>query len=545
MVDNMAGAAVGNLAADPIRGSQTNPSIRSETMKANRRRFLTQIGSGMMVAGLGPMLARELGYASEFALDDEPRIELGELADWINLMQEMPPEKLQPHLVSQLKAGATSLRQLTAAAALANAETFGGEDYVGYHAEMALVPALRMSEELSPQRAALPVLKVLYRNTDRIQNVGGKAKKTLHPLNVPATNVTDAAMQLRSATRSGKQDEAEAVFATTRQQPVNERLEALLPTIEDDINVHRFVLAHRMVEMVDVVGAQHADSMLRQCVRFCVFEERQRIEKNGRESPIRSLLPALLVEHDLDRGQLGTIDPGAKWVGDMCDQLYLADTQAACKMVAGALADGISPEIIGEAISLAANQLVLRQGPEIWRTHGASAGVHGSDAVNAWRHIIRIAPPQHKAAGLIVAAYHTAMYGPFDHDPYPTELHREKVKTTDAAELLGIAEEAICGNDQPAAAAAIHVYGEQGYPERPVFDLMLKYAVSEDGRLHAEKYYRTVTEEFVTIRPEFRWRELVALARVTASSYGYDPKDNKGFRAAGYEEACKLLGVES
>ena len=30
-------------------------------------------------------------------------------------------------------------------------------------------------------------------------------------------------------------------------------------------------------------------------------------------------------------------------------------------------------------------------------------------------------------------------------------------------------------------------------PERPVFDLLLRYAVSEDGALHAEKYYRTVT----------------------------------------------------
>jgi hypothetical protein len=46
---------------------------------------------------------------------------------------------------------------------------------------------------------------------------------------------------------------------------------------------------------------------------------------------------------------------------------------------------------------------------------------------------------------------------------------------------------------------------------------VLKYAISEDGRLHAEKYYRTVTEEFASIRPAYRWGELVAWARVTAS----------------------------
>ena len=64
---------------------------------------------------------------------------------------------------------------------------------------------------------------------------------------------------------------------------------------------------------------------------------------------------------------------------------------------------------------------------------------------------------------------------------------------------------------------------------------MVKYAVSEDGALHAEKFYRTVVEEFATTRPAFRWRQLIALARVTASEHG--------FPAPGYQESCELLGV--
>ncbi|OWK35108.1 hypothetical protein [Fimbriiglobus ruber] len=59
--------------------------------------------------------------------------------------------------------------------------------------------------------------------------------------------------------------------------------------------------------------------------------------------------------------------------------------------------------------------------------------------------------------------------------------------------------------------------------------------MSEDGALHAEKYYRTVTEEYAATRPAFRGRHLVALARVTASEYGYP--------SAGYVEAQKLLKV--
>ena len=53
--------------------------------------------------------------------------------------------------------------------------------------------------------------------------------------------------------------------------------------------------------------------------------------------------------------------------------------------------------------------------------------------------------------------------------------------------------------------------------------------------LHAEKYYRTVREQFAAGRPSFRWRHLAALARVTASEHG--------FAAPGYQQARELLNV--
>ena len=89
--------------------------------------------------------------------------------------------------------------------------------------------------------------------------------------------------------------------------------------------------------------------------------------------------------------------------------------------------------------------------------------------------------------------------------------------------------------DQTVAAAAIHRYLELKHPEKDAFGLMLRYAISEDGALHAEKFYRTTREEYARTRPAFRGRYLVALARVTASESGQP--------APGYAEACKLLGV--
>jgi len=68
-----------------------------------------------------------------------------------------------------------------------------------------------------------------------------------------------------------------------------------------------------------------------------------------------------------------------------------------------------------------------------------------------------------------------------------------------------------------------------------LFDFLLRYAVSEDGALHAEKFYRTVSEEFAATRAAFRWRHLVALTRVTASEFGRP--------AAGVSETRALLKV--
>jgi hypothetical protein len=164
--------------------------------------------------------------------------------------------------------------------------------------------------------------------------------------------------------------------------------------------------------------------------------------------------------------------------------------------------------------------------------------LHASDATNAWRNIARVSNARNTFASLIVAAFQNTVrpekkQGSLNKEPLPLPAHLEKITAKDAAALLHDAEAAIKANDQMGAAALVHRYGELKLPERPVFDLLLRYAISEDGAMHAEKYYRTVVEEFATIRATFRWRQLVALARVTASEYGHP--------SSGYIEARRLI----
>jgi hypothetical protein len=515
---------------------------------SNRREFLADVGRGMLIAGLGPALAADLGLARADAAEaGKDRLNFGTLEPLVALMQETPLNRLLPALVEKHLAG-TDLRTLTAAAALANARTFGGHDYIGFHTIMALVPAYEMAKQMPADRRPLPVFKVLYRNTGRIHDFGGVKQEILHPVapaELPAGR--DGGELLQAATRKAEFDGAERTFAAlVKQQPVGEAFNHLEYTVQDEVDVHRVVLAWRSWALLDLTGKEQAHTLLRQSVRYAVRTEQSMVSQKRKPPEIRSLLPKLLDQYKLVGRPLGkrTADDG--WVEHLSRTIYSGSRAQAAEAAAAALAEGMAPEAVAEAMVVAANRLVLcdqgrpkewvSEGKPVGSCHGDSVGVHASDAANAWRNIAKVSDPRNVVASLIVGAYHTA--GQLYHqnkEPYPLPEHLEKVKAKDAAGLLKEAEGAIRDKDQFGACAVVHRYGELGHDPRPVFDLLLRYAVSEEGALHAEKYFQTVSEEFAFVRPAFRWRELVGLARVTTSEYGYP--------ARGYAEACKLLRV--
>jgi hypothetical protein len=152
-------------------------------MDRTRREFLADVGRGMLVASVGAATAVELDLVPAAFADDKKdnRLSFGSLEPRAGLMQDTPADKQLPMLVKKLQDG-TSLRELVAAGALANARQCGGHDYVGWHTFMALAPAFEMAEELPKQRQALPVLKVLYRNAQTMQRQGGRRNEVLKPI---------------------------------------------------------------------------------------------------------------------------------------------------------------------------------------------------------------------------------------------------------------------------------------------------------------------------------------------------------------------------
>ncbi|QDV46332.1 hypothetical protein Enr13x_62410 [Stieleria neptunia] len=512
----------------------------------DRRRFLAKVGSGMLVGSLGASLAGDLGISSAYAEDRDDRLTFGDMEPLVALMQETPLNRLQRVLLDRINGG-TDLPTLIAAGSLANARTFGGHDYVGFHTFMALSPALEMSAELASERRALPILKVLYRNTDRIQQFGGSSREVLKRLDaVKHEGARVSAKALQAATRQADVVNAERIMASISDQPAKQIFNKVQFPVQDDANVHRVVLAWRAWLAIDLLGQQHAGTLLRQSVRFCLQDSKNRLEKGRPDPELWTLLPKLLDQYKLPGKAIGARQGDDQWIDEMAWTLFRSDRRQAADAAAQALADGYAPDQIGEAMSIAANLLLLhdpgrsndQDGDKVkGSVHGASVGVHASDAANAWRNIAAVSNRRNTVASVIVGAYHTAGQSPHVRpDRWP--LENDAVEAiNDPSELLKTAEAAVRDRDQALAAAATQRYGELGGSPRPMFDVLLSFATSQDGALHAEKYYRTVTEEFAKTRPSMRWRHLVGLARVSASEYGTP--------APGYQEACELMNVDA
>lgn len=501
----------------------------------------------MFVAGLGAALTSDLGLGRLMADDSADRLTFGDLDPLVEFIRSTPPDKLLPAAVKKLSDG-TDLKKLVAAAALANARAFGGEDYVGFHTLMALVPAYHMSaEETDAKLRPLAVLKVLFRNASRFKEADAGSKDTLKPV-APFKGEPATGAQLRDAVRKVDAATAERAFASMCGGKPADALNPLMEMVDDATEVHRIVLVSRSWDLLDFVGQANAHTLLRQSVRYCLKSEAYPNQVKAYQD-VREMLPKLLDQHKLVGKKAGTRTLDDAGLEKLTDAIFSGSPADAAGAVATALADGFAPDAIGEALALAANQLVLRDEgrPKEWAQankpvgscHGDSVGVHGCDSVNAWRNIARAGDSRTTASSLILGAYQVSRDRGARKEfttwqPYPRGEHSEKVKEVPAEKLLTELETAIKASEQGRAAALTARLGEGTKADpKPVFALLRKYAVSEDGALHAEKFYRTTSEEFAATRAAFRWRYLTALARVTASAYGAP--------APGVADAKKLL----
>ena len=505
---------------------------------ASRREFLRGVGGTLGSAALGYALAQQLGFAATFPRRTIERLRFGALDPLVDRMQETAADELMPFLVGKLKEGAP-LSDLVAAGALANARAYGGTNYNGYHTLMAMMPSYEMASQMPKPFGALPVLKVLHRNARFFQETGRAKEDAMLPLEAAAGDVA-AAPSLAKDVRAHDLSRAEQSLAALEARSPKSAYEDLQTVVRDDMNVHRIVLAWRSYDLLRLTGEEQSTTMLRQSVRFCIDEDTQRASHGQPENEIRTLLPRLMKDHGLETRERGTRAADPAWIEKLADTIFRSERAAAAEATAAALAEGYDPEDVGAAMSLAATRLLLNDpglkeaqpGKPVGSVHGASVGVHASDAANAWRHVARIGSARNAHASLIAGTFHTA--GQSSHVGADANDHGAEPCTKDEPKaLLAEVDARIRARDQKGACQAARRYTALGHPPADLFALCLGFAVSEDGALHAEKYFRTAQEEHAKARDPHKPLYLVALTRVMAS--------HQGFPAPGVEETRKLL----
>lgn len=515
----------------------------------SRREMLGDTARGMLLAGLGSAVVADLGLAPAWAKEEPGRLTFGAMEPLVEFIAQTPPEKIVAAAIAKLRSG-TTLRELVSAAALANARAFGGEDYIGFHTLMALAPAWSMAvEEGSSSSSAVPVLKVLHRNAKRLseRGAGPDVLKTCGANASPASDGRDGA-RLRDQVRARNLTEAELAFAPFTRAPKGAGLDALMEMVDDGAEVHRTVLVAKSLELAGFVGSENAHTLLRQSIHYCVKSENY-AGYAGASQELRQAIPALLEKHGLMSARKNIRRMDDAWIQSFAKTVLGSAPVAAAEAVAIALVEGVHTGDIGEALALGSNHLVLRDkgrygnmcqpGKPEGSVHGDSVGVHSGDSTHSWRAIARAGNARTLHSSLLLAGYQLArdrkQHGEaiLTAEPVHAGAPAQAALKIPADKLAGALNDAIRGKDQALAAAIVFRWGELGGDSNEARSILRRWSTTEDGALHAEKYYRTACDDFATTRTSLRWTHLAGLARVTASA--------RGFPADGVGEALEML----
>jgi hypothetical protein len=220
-------------------------------------------------------------------------------------------------------------------------------------------------------------------------------------------------------------------------------------------------------------------------------------------------------------------------------------------MLAKALADGLSLEGAGEALSIGAAGLFLRS------LTGNPMDVHLHTSVNLRRYLVQLEGLSLRNKLLVLLLWHT---GPevrstqrrleASPQPDPEAVAALPYRTQD--ELLDAVSENIYQQPPidwstvtnlgqlravPEVKIPVHLaqqYVNYGY-DATAFIARLAEIVCHDNftEMHAFKHHQAVVEEFYATREPWRWRHLVAGAQASAISFGKNMEI--------YEEAIALL----
>ena len=313
-------------------------------------------------------------------------------------------------------------------------------------------------------------------------------------------------------------------------QVLEELLRAAIP--KNQIDDHYFLYPVFTWRALDYFGFEWARYLGRAPVRYItrptapvsLDDVDQLIEKHG------------LLERDM---RVKTGDDETAAITALADEIgRCGQFSEIPEMLARGLADGLSLEGAGEALSVGGSTLFLRS------QTGNPMDVHINTGANNRRYLIRQPELSLRTKLQALLVWHT---GPevrmaqrmLASDVQPERSRVASLPPRTEAELLGDIETLIeslpagerlpkanlaswrCSDEVKQAAALAQQYADKGYSPDALITALAKIACRDNfTEMHALKHHQATYEEFHATRPSLRWRHLVAAVQAAAINHG-------------------------
>lgn len=473
-----------------------------------------------------------------------------EIEPLVQFIEETDPSEIVDQTLAKLRAGVPIKTVLTASALAVTRSSdlppghHGGplHPLVGLHAIRSIV------ERLSGENRFLPVLQHVALSNKHIHHpgMGPYALLEFEPLDAGGVEATKKAFF--DAVDRGVYNAADHHFLWLWQHiPPVEALDLLL-TVAIPKNVlddHYFIFPVFTWRAVEWLGWEYLPVLMRPAVRYVT-----RFPTPPDIPEIEVLLDDYqLLEHPL-RPCTGADETAT--IGRLGDAIGYCDKYAEIPvMVARALADGLSVEGAGEALSIGAASLFLRS------LSGNPMDVHLHTGVNLRRYLLRMDGLSLRNKLLALLLWHTgpevrSTQNRMEPPPQPDPTVVAALPYRPQDELLDAITESIytqplidwstvinLGRLRAVPEVKITVnlaqqYANLGYEAAAFLSRLAEIACHDNfTEMHAFKHHQAVVEEFYATREPWRLRHLVAGAQAAAISFGKNMEI--------YEEAIELL----
>lgn len=494
----------------------------------------------------------------------------GDIEPLVSFVEETEPDRIVEATLEKLSGGTSPLAMLTASALAVSRSSELPADHHGgpVHPVSGIHGVCHLAGRLAGDAQHLPVIQNVALANKHIHDVetGPTAMLAIEPLEAGDGGPDATAQAFVAALRARKPLAAERYFlALLPHRTPGEILDLILTVAipRAALDEHHFNYPIFAVMSLDDIGWEWASVVLRPPVRYVASHPPlygahgfpvpyvDEILRNYNDFP---MIEGLVEDHRLLAIDIPmeSGDHETAAIGDLGERIGLPDNfKDIPRLVAEALASGLSLEGAGEALSIGAASLQLRC------NYVSTDEVHMHTAINARRYLLKLDGISLRTRLLALLSWnrdpeiHFAGYDvravpgqtPFSPRADAKTIASLPERSQDA--LLDAIADAIAGlpviADRSVSNAALddlvdwpkihHVlalaqqYAELGYDPAAYFVRIGELACQEDlSEMHGYKFQQAALEEYYATREPYRWVHLVSAVRHVACIFGIRPK---------------------